>query len=543
MLFCVLNGITVPVSVRKAGGSMLLVGDRSRTSTGYPRETVVGRRGQWAFGTPLKTRTEMLALRGLIDGDGFHCGYEVDVNADAGLVPTAGSPTPSISGVIGRYGKYVLVGSSLTYALAVGADWTVLSVALYHQNSSSYVQRIVRSDGAKWVAGVRTDGSDTGFLSVTSTGVQLLGPGRNSTAWAATTAYTVGQQVREVASANGGYFECTVAGTSGGAEPTWVRTTIGVSTTTDGTVTWVYKGDWQVRVEDLVFLPFRLPDSWVAQVNTEHSRRGWSALPKLRATGNFDSNVPHHLYLPGTTGAYASTPDAAANRVTGDICITAKVALDDWTPAALSTIVSKRSTNTAYQLRVTSGALGRLEFLWSENGSTIKSAASTASPVVSDGGTIFVAAALDVDNGAAGNDVRFYTSPDGVVWTQLGATVTTAGVTSIFAGTAPLMVGAILNAGVTDQVLAGKVHSATVRSGGLTGTVVARFSAADGKVGFTSFAAGSTGETWTINGTAALEREPVTVKGEAGESEYTPMMSGGSRAVGEQLAFQISEAS
>jgi hypothetical protein len=539
MLFCVLNGITVPVSVRKAGGSMLLVGDRSRTSTGYPRETVVGRRGQWAFGTPLKTRTEMLALRGLIDGDGFHCGYEVDVNADAGLVPTAGSPTPSISGVIGRYGKYVLVGSSLTYALAVGADWTVLSVALYHQNSSSYVQRIVRSDGAKWVAGVRTDGSDTGFLSVTSTGVQLLGPGRNSTAWAATTAYTVGQQVREVASANGGYFECTVAGTSGGAEPAWVRTTIGVSTTTDGGVTWVYKGDWQVRVEDLVYLPYRLPESWATPVTTEHSRRGWSALPKLRATGNFDSSVAQYVYLPGVTGSeLVSTPDSAATSITGDLDLRVKIAMTDWTPSANAIVLHKFDDppGRSYYFAVTTS--GALLLVTSPDGTAAGLVAtSTAVLGLTDGTAKWLRATLDADNGAAGSDVKFYTSDDGVVWTQLGATVTTAGVVTIANTTASLRFG-----GRSGNPVAGKGYAAEVRNG-INGPLVARFSAADGKVGGASLVSSSTGETWTIGGTAALEREPVTVKGEAGESEYTPVMAGGSRAVGEQLAFQLSEAS
>ena len=48
----------------------------------------------------------------------------------------------------------------------------------------------------------------------------------------------------------------------------------------------------------------------------------------------------------------------------------------------------------------------------------------------------------DVDNGAGGNDVKFYTSTDGIAWTQLGTTITTAGVTSIFPSTSRYSVGA-----------------------------------------------------------------------------------------------------
>lgn len=58
-------------------------------------------------------------------------------------------------------------------------------------------------------------------------------------AWAATTAFTVGQLVRQNAAPTAGnerVFMCVVAGTSGGAEPTWTVTR--GAKNTDGTVTW-----------------------------------------------------------------------------------------------------------------------------------------------------------------------------------------------------------------------------------------------------------------------------------------------------------------
>jgi hypothetical protein len=65
-----------------------------------------------------------------------------------------------------------------------------------------------------------------------------------ATQWVASTAYTVGQQVvPTLAYATNGakayIYVCTVAGTSGGSQPTWVYTTPGTSTTTDGGVTWL----------------------------------------------------------------------------------------------------------------------------------------------------------------------------------------------------------------------------------------------------------------------------------------------------------------
>lgn len=71
-------------------------------------------------------------------------------------------------------------------------------------------------------------------------GVRLTPPA----AWAATTAYTARTNndaktgsIVQPSTPNGFWYHCSVAGTSGGSEPTW-STTLG-ATTTDGSVTWV----------------------------------------------------------------------------------------------------------------------------------------------------------------------------------------------------------------------------------------------------------------------------------------------------------------
>lgn len=66
-------------------------------------------------------------------------------------------------------------------------------------------------------------------------------------AWQATTAYLVGDIVFSTSAHNA--YRCTVAGTTGGVEPTW--NTTGSTTTTDGSVTWVRVpeddvGEWDV---------------------------------------------------------------------------------------------------------------------------------------------------------------------------------------------------------------------------------------------------------------------------------------------------------
>jgi hypothetical protein len=67
-----------------------------------------------------------------------------------------------------------------------------------------------------------------------------LTPTNGLPAWAATTAYSVGDAV-EPTTPNGYRYVCTTAGTSGGSEPTWPTTGIG-STIVDGTVVWTFVG-------------------------------------------------------------------------------------------------------------------------------------------------------------------------------------------------------------------------------------------------------------------------------------------------------------
>jgi hypothetical protein len=172
----------------------------------------------------------------------------------------------------------------------------------------------------------------------------------------------------------------------------------------------------------------------------------------------------NYLYLPGVASNYATTPDAAALDITGDIDLRCKVALDDWTPAAATALLAKRTSGQfSYQFFVNTNGL--LSLYWSTTGSDQVTNFSTVAPTVADGGTIWVRATLSVASNYA---VNYYTSTDGTSWTQLGTTVTGTGATSIFAGTAPLEVGSIL-AG-TANIARGKFFRAQVLNG-INGTV------------------------------------------------------------------------
>lgn len=169
------------------------------------------------------------------------------------------------------------------------------------------------------------------------------------------------------------------------------------------------------------------------------------------------------LVLPGITGNYASTPDAAALDITGDITIVAKVTASDWTPTTAFIPIGKNNAASQRSYHLTVTTTGELRLTWSTNGTDVPYETSTAATGFADGSTHWIAGTLDVNDGSGNHVVKFWTSDDGTTWTQLGTTVTTAGTTSIWAGTEPLTIGGVVSG--TSSLLTGTVHRAQIYSG------------------------------------------------------------------------------
>lgn len=225
----------------------------------------------------------------------------------------------------------------------------------------------------------------------------------------------------------------------------------------------------------------------------------------LHGTASTDEYCTDEMVLTGASGTYSWTADTAALSITGDIDLRAWVKATDWTPTSIQTLVGKwETTGNQRSYNLSLDTTGKLILEWSANGTAVISKISTVVSGITDATWKFVRATLDVDNGAAGSDVRFYTSDDGLTWTQLGATVTTAGVTSIYNSTARATVGALLDAG-TSQRFIGSVRSATVIQG-LTGTPI------QGAPDYTSIVYSATSVTdanaqvWALAGAASLTK-------------------------------------
>lgn len=124
--------------------------------------------------------------------------------------------------------------------------------------------------------------------------------------------------------------------------------------------------------------------------------------------------------------------DTSKLAITGDLDIRVKATLSDWTPSSGGYFATQRSAGQwAWTFSLATD--GTFLFTSSADGSSSAvSVQSTASAGITDGTTKWVRVTHDVDNGASGNDVKFYTSDDGSSWSQVGSTITTAGVHSRF---------------------------------------------------------------------------------------------------------------
>lgn len=209
------------------------------------------------------------------------------------------------------------------------------------------------------------------------------------------------------------------------------------------------------------------------------------------------------LELTGLVNSYASTPDAAALDIVGDIDLSADLTLDAWTGSQKG-IIGKWNTGTnqrSYLLTLES--TGRLRMLWSANGVAAPSLTSNVAVPLSSG-RLSVRATLDVNNGASGHTATFYTAPGGTSlegpWIQLGDPQTGSGTTSIFSGSAVLEVGS-WNSGGSGKFV-GQLHAARVRNG-IAGAFAANPFFSSQSPGTTSFA-DSTGKTWTVQAGASI---------------------------------------
>ncbi|GAA5056481.1 hypothetical protein [Streptomyces similanensis] len=227
--------------------------------------------------------------------------------------------------------------------------------------------------------------------------------------------------------------------------------------------------------------------------------------------GQLGRNTPFRITLPGTgryldmtgTAALATTPDAAALDITGDLDVRWEGEAD-WNASGAQMLIGKWSSaagNRSYHLRLQDGAV---YFQVSTNGTTGVGVAGTL-PALPRRAAL--RGTLDADNGAGGCTLNVYSAPSlQGPWTLLYTFPTTAlGPISVYNSNAPLTIAPSQADSTPARPPAkGKTYRAEVRNG-IDGVLAA---APD----FTAQAAGTTqftdsaGRAWTVAAGAITDR-------------------------------------
>jgi hypothetical protein len=194
--------------------------------------------------------------------------------------------------------------------------------------------------------------------------------------------------------------------------------------------------------------------------------------------------------LNGVVGTYVSTPNATANQITGDIDLRCKAVTTAWTSGAFYSLVNKSGAGRLYELNVNAAGKPFLDI----NGAFDVVATDT---LLNYGFVNGTAKWLRATRIAATGVVTFYSSDDGSTWTQLDQVTSTTG--AINNSAQIVNIGQLAGAG---GPFAGKIYQAQIYNG-INGTLAVDFNASRYSGGGSTLT-GSTGETWTLNGSAYI---------------------------------------
>jgi hypothetical protein len=303
----------------------------------------------------------------------------------------------------------------------------------------------------------------------------------------------------------------------------WNDITVDTRQTTDITMRWGRADEASVAApSELAGVTL---NNGVSRVNPAVSGRYSLRNPRSDLFGKISRNTPIRVRLgdPEPTGlilaghdtANATTPDHSSLDITGDIEIRAELTPATWrpgpSPSHRRAIASKSGLedNLSWYFFIASG---NLVFGWSPDGLAGSAMARTSTALVpTTAGAVRVV--LDVNNGAAGHTVTFYTSDtiDGT-WTQLGSPIVTAGVTSIFSSNASVEVGTHV-VFFDDDAFEGVVSK--FRIYGSTGVIRANpdFTTLDACTGGATLT-DSAGRVWSLGALAYVDDRSIRAAGE-----------------------------
>jgi hypothetical protein len=244
--------------------------------------------------------------------------------------------------------------------------------------------------------------------------------------------------------------------------------------------------------------PFYTVEACAPYVEELDGGVGWVEIQRV------DCPVGGYLVLPGTAGAYASSPDPAP--VAGSLEIIVKAQRDDdWRPPANETILAHyESTGGQKSWRLYLDAdgdgdpalVGRPVFQWTEDGTTNLAWEATDRIPTDATGT----ARLRVTFDPTVDELTFWSrETDEGEWVAFSHHMDGVA-TSLFPSTAPYVVGAALVGGVPLDRFTGRIYTAEVRDSGVTILSPDFTNHLDGTRTFEDAQA----NVWTVQGSAAI---------------------------------------
>jgi hypothetical protein len=224
-----------------------------------------------------------------------------------------------------------------------------------------------------------------------------------------------------------------------------------------------------------------------------------------------------HLLLTGLAGSRARTANHASLNVAADLSFALELLSPVRVPPFGVTyeLVSKYVvTGNQRSWLLALNSAGELVFFWSPDGTSAPSKLSSLSLACPEAGAFTIGGWFDVNNGAGGNTLTWYTNRGTVedLRADLSGSVfgdpdTDSGTTSFFSSTAPIDIGD--NEGVSSFTpYPGRLNRFQLRAGDLsTGTIVANLDCTTltpGATGVTD----SAGRTWSFSGAGITNRRP-----------------------------------
>lgn len=218
-----------------------------------------------------------------------------------------------------------------------------------------------------------------------------------------------------------------------------------------------------------------------------------------------------YLALDGTEGSHATTPDAAALDITGDLDLRVE-ATADWTATRVQTLLGKWDSSASQRSYLLFLQAGTLHVWFSTTGAD---AYFAQRPLPALPRRAALRATLDANNGAGGWTVRMYWAPAiDDTWTEFAVfTDTSIGPITLHSGTAPLRVAPTsVTISPSWRPLNGRVHCAQVRSG-INGVLAAELDVRalpEGTTGWTD----PVGRVWSLVGSAQISDRQYRFTGE-----------------------------